>query len=104
MRHPRKRDARRTNTLAGFPVVFSEHCKTVGDLGDLILWNPKWYITAVRRGGIEAARSMHIYFLSANESFRFMFAVNGTPALQSAITPANGSNTLSSHVALAARA
>ena len=50
------------------------------------------------------ASSIHLYFQTAETAFRFMFEVDGQPYLNTALTPFNGANTLSTHVALDARA
>lgn len=91
-----------SRTIKGRPVVPVEYCQTLGDLGDIILVDPKSYITGTR-GSVDTAMSMHLRFDYAESCFRFMFEVDGQPWLQSALTPANGSNTLSSFVTLAAR-
>lgn len=89
-------------TLLGHPLVPSEFCATLGTEGDLILCDMSKYATGTR-GGIDSAMSIHLRFDYAESVFRFMFAVDGQPWLASAITPANGTNTLSSHVTLADR-
>ncbi len=91
-------------TLLGRPIMVSQHCKTVGDKGDIVLANWRWYRTITKRGGIQTATSMHLYFDAGATAFRATFRVDGQPALKSAITPANGSNSLSPFVFLAARA
>ena len=89
-------------TLFGRPIVPIEYCKTLGTVGDIILDNLKGYLAGVQ-GGIDAAMSMHLRFDYAETTFRFMFAVDGQPWLASALTPANGTNTLSAFVTLDTR-
>lgn len=89
--------------LKGRPVIALEFCKTLGTVGDIILADLTSYAVGMR-GGIETAMSIHLYFDSAQTAFRFMFAVDGQPWLASALTPANGTNTLSPIVTLATRA
>lgn len=91
-------------TLLGRPIVPTEHCQTLGDVGDIILADLSAYATGVRGDGIRTAMSIHLRFDYAETAFRFMFEVDGKPWLLSALTPANSSNTQSTHVALAARA
>ena len=55
-------------------------------------------------GGIMTATSPHLRFDFSETAFRFIFEVDGKPWLLSALTPANGTNTLSTHVTLDARA
>jgi len=90
-------------TLYGRPVVPIEQCKTVGDNGDIILADMSEYLL-VDKGGINTAQSMHVRFLYNEMTFRFVYRVNGMPLWDKALTPANGSNTLSPWVTLAARA
>lgn len=92
-----------TRTLKGRPLVACEYAATLGDVGDIILWDPTAYLAGVR-GGVRSDMSMHVRFIYAEQAFRFMYEVDGQPWLASALTPFKGSNTLSTHVALAARA
>lgn len=94
-------DAER-RTLKGRPLIACESCATLGDLGDLILWAPKAYLTGTR-GGVNEAMSMHLRFDYNETALRFLFSVDGQPWHQSAITPLKGTNTLSSIVLLQAR-
>lgn len=89
--------------LLGLPMIPLENCKVLGDAGDLILWNPKFYLLG-RRGGVKMAQSMHVLFLTEEEVFRWTVRIDGQPWLASPITPANGGATLSPAVILAARA
>lgn len=89
--------------LLGRPVIPTEHCKTVGDLGDIQFVDPLGYYSP-RKSGIQFARSIHLYFDYDLEAFRWTFRMGGAPYLEEAITPANGSNSKSHFVGLAARA
>jgi len=89
--------------LKGLPIMPIEYCKTLGTVGDIILANLGFYALGVR-GGIDEAMSMHLRFDFAETAFRFMFAVDGQSWLASAITPFNGTNTLSPFMSLATRA
>lgn len=90
--------------LLGYPVRFSEHAKTVGDLGDLQLVSPKGYYAARRTQGVNFASSMHLYFDYAIQAFRWMFRFGGQTHLSAAVDPANGTNAKSHFVTLAERA
>jgi HK97 family phage major capsid protein len=90
-------------TLKGRPVVPVEACKTLGDVGDIILADLTQYMTAMKTGGIRQDVSMHLLFDYDTLAFRFILRMAGLPWWGSAITPANGSNTLSCFVSLAAR-
>lgn len=91
-------------TLLGYPIIFTEHAKTLGDLGDLTLTSMKGYHALRRTSGIQAATSMHLFFDYAMTAFRWMFRFGGHPHLSAPVSPANGSNTKSHFVALAERA
>lgn len=98
---PKVYDAEK-RTLKGRPIVATEFCETLGTVGDLILWSPSGYLAGVR-SALQSAMSMHIRFDYAETAFRFIYEVDGQPWLQSALTPYKGTNTLTTHVALATR-
>lgn len=89
-------------TLKGRPLIPAEFCATLGTTGDIILVDLQKYATGVR-GALDTAMSMHVRFEYAETAFRFKFAVDGQCWLGSAITPAKGSNTLTTVVALQTR-
>ena len=90
--------------LLGRPIKITQHAKTLGDQGDVQFVDWKMYRTITKRGGIETATSMHLYFDAGAMAFRATFRVDGQPAISSAISPANGSNSLSPFVVLDERA
>lgn len=90
-------------TLLGYPVVYSEHAATLGDLGDLMLVQPAGYMAAQRAGGPQFATSIHLWFDYATQAFRWTFRMAGQPLLSAPVSPARGSATKSHFVALAAR-
>jgi HK97 family phage major capsid protein len=89
--------------LFGRPIRFSEHCKTLGDLGDIVLMDPKGYY-GLRKEGVKYATSMHLYFDYGTTAFRWTFRFGGQPHLTAAVAPANGSATKGHFVTLEARA
>ena len=90
-------------TLKGRPVIPIEHCATLGTLGDIALLDMSQYVL-IAKGGIKADSSIHVRFIYHERAFRWTYRVNGTPAWKSALTPKNGTNTLSPFVFLATRA
>jgi hypothetical protein len=58
----------------------------------------------IDKAGIKKDTSIHVRFNYDEQVFRFVVRVDGQPILNSPITPANGTNTLSPFVALATRA
>lgn len=89
--------------LKGRPVIPMQACKTVGDQGDILLVDLQQYWILRKAAGLRSDTSIHLYFDQAVTAFRFVFRINGQPAWSAAITPENGSNTLSWCVALDAR-
>lgn len=90
-------------TIFGRPVIPVEQCETVGTVGDIILADLGMYLMSTK-GGVMAASSIHVNFLTDETAFRFIMRVDGQPALKSAITPYKGTNSLSAFVTLATRA
>jgi len=90
-------------TLMGRPIFPLEQCATVGSKGDIIFCNPSAYLMA-EKGGIKADSSIHVKFTTDETAFRFILRANGQPKESTTLTPAKGSNTQSSYIALAVRA
>ena len=90
--------------LKGRPVIPLQAAKTVGDQGDIMLIDFNQYWALRKNAAPKQDTSIHLYFDQNVTAFRFVWRMNGQPAWSSAITPANGSNTLSWAVALDARA
>ena len=90
--------------LLGRPVIVTQHAKAVGTQGDVSLVDLKGYQAIESAGGIQTATSMHLYFDADSVAFRSTFRVDGQPKAAAAVTPANGSATLSHFVQLDTRA
>jgi HK97 family phage major capsid protein len=90
-------------SLLGRPIIVSQHAKSFTSLGDIMLVDLSKYQSIEKSGGIQTATSMHLYFDADATAFRSTFRVDGQPKLASAVSPANGSNTLSPFVQLEAR-
>lgn len=90
-------------TLMGRPVIPIEQAKTVGTVGDIVLADMSQY-RLIEKGGMQQDVSIHVRFLYDESCYRFMLRINGAPMWSSALTPANGSDTLSPFVSLATRA
>ena len=94
--------ARPYDTLFGRPIVYSEHCATLGTAGDVILAHMPSYILVDKP--IKSAYSIHVRFVNDENVLRFTYRVSGQPAYSSAITPYKGaSNTISPFVKLQTR-
>ena len=89
--------------LYGRPVVAVEQCQTLGTPGDIILFDPTQYLMATK-GGIQAASSMHVRFLTDEMTYRWIIRRDSSLWWKSAVAPAHGVNSFSPVLALAARA
>lgn len=89
-------------TLLGRPVITTEACAALGDVGDIILAYMPGYF-APYKGGIKSDVSMHLFFDQGVTAFRWTMRIGGQPWLSAPIARKNGSNTLSHFVTLAAR-
>lgn len=87
--------------LLGRPIVISQVCQTLGDLGDIQLVDFNEYVTISK--GPEYAESMHLFFDYDASALRLTFRMDGQPWMSAAVSPANGSSTLSPFVQLEAR-
>ncbi len=91
------------NTLLGLPIVPTEHNRTLGDKGDITLFDLSQYLM-IEKGPMQAASSIHVRFLNDEMTFRFIIRADGQPIWESALTPFAGTATKSPFVTLDARA
>ena len=91
------------NSIYGRPLLFSEKCRTLGTAGDIYFVDLSYYLIGDRMS-MEMSSSPHVRFTNDETVHKFVQRVDGQPWLDSAITPRNGTNTLSPYVALATRA
>jgi HK97 family phage major capsid protein len=91
-----------TVSLWGKPVIFVEYAETLGTVGDLALVDLSKY-RLIRKGGVEQASSMHVYFTTGEQAFRAFYRVDGQPVPRAAVTPFKGSATQSPFVVLNTR-
>lgn len=91
-------------TLMNRPVIATQACETLGDKGDIILANLNEYLSVQKTTGIRADTSIHLFFDYDITAFRFIMRVAGQPWMSAAISPRDGSNTLSAFVTLDERA
>jgi HK97 family phage major capsid protein len=89
-------------TLFGRPVIPVEYSDTLGTQGDITLAAYSQYVLA-DKGGVQAASSMHVAFLTDEMVFRFIYRVDGEPIWHAPLTPFKGNNTLSPFVQLQSR-
>lgn len=90
--------------LLGKPLRFIEQCETLGTVGDILLADLGQYIL-IEKGGIQAAVSVHVQFLTDEQTFRWTYRIDGQPIPNAVLTPYKGTaNTRSPFIALATRA
>lgn len=90
--------------LLGRPLIETDACDTVGDVGDLILANMGGYRSITKAGGESFSESMHLHFDQDIVAYKLVFRMDGQPALSAAVTPPNSSATRSHFATIAARA
>lgn len=98
--------------LLNKPMRRIEQCSTLGTIGDLVLACMSGYALAYRaraegavdgEPAIQKDMSMHLEFDKNRTAFRYIIAVDGQTWLQSAITPEQGSSTLSHFIVIETR-
>ena len=91
-------------TLFGWEIISLEQCETLGTKGDIILADfPTGYVM-IDKGGIDAAVSIHVEFLTDQSVFRFILRTDGQPIANVPLTPYKGTDKVSSFVTLDSRA
>jgi HK97 family phage major capsid protein len=91
------------NSIYGRPLIFTDKCETVGDAGDIYFADLSYYLIGDRQA-VTTSASPHVRFVNQETVFLFHERLDGRMWLDSALTPRNGSNTVSPLVAIAARA
>lgn len=94
-------------TLLGKPVNMLEQANALGTAGDICFCNMSQY-KMIRKGGVNAASSIHVRFIQDEVCFRFFIRVDGHTAWSDVITPysggsSSGANAMSPFVVLADR-
>ena len=92
------------NTMLGLPIQHIEHCESLGTVGDIILADFASGYIMISKGGIKAASSIHVEFLTDQMVFRFTLRTDGQPVANAPLTPYKGTETQSSFITLATRA
>lgn len=89
-------------TILGRPVIVTEKLNALGTRGDLAFVDLNYYLIGDRQT-MSTATSTDYKFGNDILALRIIERVDGRPWLQSAITPANGGNTLSAFVEIETR-
>lgn len=92
-------------TIFGRPVIEIEQAAALGDVGDIMFVDLTQY-ARIEKGGINAAQSIHVQFLTDEMTFRWTTRNNGQPIWKSSLTPykADANFKVSPFVTLAERA
>jgi len=93
---------RPSQELYGRKMVTMEQASAIGDVGDLMLFDPNEYIM-IDKGGIQSAVSIHVQFIYDEQTFRWTYRYNGQPLRNKPLTPFKGSKQRSPFVAIAQR-
>ena len=88
-------------SIYGKPFIEVEYTAALGTTGDLMLASLSQYQT-IQKGGVQAASSIHVQFLTDETTFRFVYRIDGQPLWNSTLTPKDAGNTLSPFVVLTA--
>lgn len=88
--------------LFGRPVIPTDHCSALSSKGDVFLVDPMEYVM-IRKGGTQMDTSIHVMFLTGEQTFRFSFRANGGTKRQKSLTIKNSSNARSPFLVLQAR-
>lgn len=91
------------DSLRGRAIVECDHCSQLGQQGDINFVDFSQYMLAYK-GGVDAATSIHVQFLTAENCFRFIFRANGMPKVSKKLKIKNSDNLRSPFVSLATRA
>lgn len=89
-------------TILGKPALPVEFCQQLGTSGDILLFDPATVLSGMK-GGLAAMNSIHVYFLSNEQVFRFVMRLDARSWWTSALTPKSAGDTQTNVVALAAR-
>ncbi len=88
-----------TLTLLGRPVIVTEKMSALGTEGDIVFADLSYYLIGDRQA-VQVAASSDYRFGNDQTAYRVIERVDGRPWLNTAITPRNGSSTLSPIVTL----
>ena len=91
-------------TLMGRPVIpMMSGMPALGDLGDIVFANLKYYYMIEKAAGVKSASSIHLNFDKELTSFRFSLRVDGKCPFKTPVTTEFGAHSMSGFVLLAAR-
>lgn len=95
-------EAKGVDRILGRPAFMSEQAEAVGTAGDIVAICPSQYHVA-EKGGPQVASSIHVKFLSGENTLRIMYRFDAQPMWVSSVTPYKGAAARSPYITLAAR-
>jgi len=88
--------------LVGQSAYVSEFAEAEGTPGDIVLLDPTQYLV-IEKGGVAAATSLHVKFLTDEATLRWTYRVGGAPLWHTTLTRYKGTAALSPFVGLDTR-
>jgi len=89
-------------SLMGRPSIPIEQCQALGTIGDIVLADLSQYLI-IDKGAVQSDSSIHVRFVNDEQTFRFIYRVDGQPMWHNTLTAFNSGTTRSPFVALASR-
>lgn len=89
--------------IAGRPLIVTEACSRLGDVGDLIFMDPKQYMVVTKDPQSRATTSMHMWFDQSITAFKVVMRFAGQPTWAAPVQSRESSNYRSPFTAIAAR-
>jgi HK97 family phage major capsid protein len=87
------------SSLLGLPILFTEKLPALGTKGDVMLIDPSYYVIGDRMQ-LEVQSSIHFKFQNAQTAWRCIARLDGQPWLDSYVTLADATSTVSPFVVL----
>lgn len=77
------------NTLMGLPIIWNDHCSTLGTEGDIMLvdWSQFWLARPAGMDNMQFDTSMHLKFDYVQQAFRFLIYMDGKFTWPTYFTP-----------------
>jgi len=90
-------------SIFGQPIIWTEHCSALGDLGDIILAHPKSLLLGLKKD-LTIDSSIHVHFVTNETLFRIEARLDAQPIVNEKLTIRSGGGfQVSPFVTLAAR-
>jgi len=77
------------STLMGLPIIWNDHCSTLGTEGDIMLidWSQYWFARPAGMDNMQADTSIHLKFDYLQTAFRFLLYCSGLCTWPTYYTP-----------------